>query len=64
MAEMRPYTEFHIILEAIEGMENRCDVMSPTALNNTTCSSIQLPLEFISEILGSSCEQGVIVIQF
>ena len=64
MAEMRPYTEFHIILEATEGKENRCDVKSPTASNNMTCSGIQRPLEFISEILGSSCEQGVIVIQF
>ena len=41
----------------MKGIENRNDVKSPTA------SSILHPLEFIDEILGCSCEQGVTIVK-
>ena len=36
----------------------------PTALNDKSGSSILHPLEFISEILGCFCKQGITIVQF
>ena len=47
----------------MKGTENRSDVMLPMASNNKPGSSILHPLEFINEILGCPCKQGVTMIQ-
>ena len=47
----------------MKGIENRSDVMLPTASNSKPGSSILHPLEFISEILGHSCKQGVTIVK-
>ena len=59
--EMRPCTEYYMILEASEG--NREQVWRDVALNNKPGSSILRPVKYINEILGCSCQQGVNIAQ-
>ena len=63
--EMRPCTEFYMVLEANEGnIENRSDVMLPTASNNKPGSSILHPLELINASVGYLCKQEVTIVHF